>query len=171
MLRSLRTRKEGALLEERAEARGADRAADMHRVTRDLRRLEALVARRRLRVRLLRTLRGGLGAGATLAALIKLKVAGSLAVKLGLAALVGLGLAWPFVALAVIFLAGLVLSILSLFGEGSVSCPDGDCDCGCHRREARAERLRQLIARRRDWLAEPAGPAPGRRTGAAQPLK
>lgn len=118
------------------------------------------MARRRFRVRLLRALRGTAGAGATLAALIKLKVAGSLALKIGLAALVGVGLAWPFVVLAVLFLFGLVLSILSLFGDGPVDCPEGSCDCGCDRREKRAERLKALIARRRAWLAEPVGPAP-----------
>jgi len=127
---------------------------------RELQRLEALAARRRWRVRVLRGLRGSLGAGATLATLIKLKLAGSLALKLGIAALVGVGLAWPFVALAVLFVFGLVLAILSLFGEGNVECPDGSCDCGCDRREKRAARLKHLIAQRRAWLDAPSGAAP-----------
>jgi hypothetical protein len=125
----------------------------IRRVTRELRRLEALAARRRLRVRVLRALRGLGGAGATFAALVKLKLAASLGLKLGLAALVGLGLVWPFVALAILALMGLVVAILALIagsGEaGDLFCPDA---AGCERRERRAARLKQLIATRRAWL-------------------
>jgi len=143
----------------------AARTADVARVARELARLEALAARRRLRVRLLRAARGFLGAAATLATLIKLKLVGSLVLKLGIALLVGLGLAWPFAALAVVVLLGFILALASLFEGGSLDCPDAaSCD-GCEHREKRAARLRHLIARRRTWLAAPSGPPPsaGRR--------
>ncbi|MGU3358940.1 hypothetical protein ACLBWX_01265 [Methylobacterium sp. M6A4_1b] len=139
-------------------------------MARELGRLEALAARRRLRVRLLRAARGLLGGGAILAALIKLKVAGSLALKLGIAALVALGLAWPFAVLAVLLLVGFVVSLVSLFEGGALDCPDAaSCD-GCERREKRAARLRHLIARRRAWLTAPSGPAPSARRREADPL-
>jgi hypothetical protein len=156
---------ETGLLDEAIE----DRTSESRRVARELSRLEALAARRRIRVRLLRGLRGGLGAGTTLVALIKLKLAGSLALKLGIALLVGLGLAWPFVTLAVFVLLGIVLAILSLFGDGAVECPDCSCYGGCDRREKRAARLKHQIALRRAWLATPSGPAPS--LLAPQPLK
>ncbi|MCJ2034019.1 hypothetical protein [Methylobacterium sp. J-068] len=129
-------------------------------MAREIRRLEALAARRRLRVRVLRALRGTLGAGATLATLVKLKLAGSLALKLGIAALVGLGLAWPFVALALVVLFGLVVTIVALFSGENISCPEAACDWGCDGREKRGARLKQRIAERRAWLAAPSGPAP-----------
>lgn len=130
----------------------------VRRVTRELRRLEALAARRRLRVRLLRGLRGTLGTGATLVALVKFKLAASLGLKVALAVLVGIGLAWPFLVLAVLTLIGLVLALVSVFEgghAGSLDCPDGS---GCERREKRDERLKHLIATRREWLDAQAVP-------------
>jgi hypothetical protein len=137
----------------------------LRRVTRELERLEALVARQRLRVRLMRALRGSLGAGATLAALVKLKIAGSLGLKIGLALLVGAGLAWPFIALGALALLALLLSLLSLFSGDGVSAHDFSCDwpCGCDKREKRAARLKGLIEVRRTWLAGGSGQAPPRR--------
>ncbi|GEP05910.1 hypothetical protein [Methylobacterium oxalidis] len=140
-----------------------EQARTIRRVTRELGRLEALAARNRLRRRAFRALRGAAGAGATLGLLLKLKIAGSLAIKLALSALVGVGFAWPMLAAAILVLAGLVISILSLLdGQGGNLHLDGPCDwpCGCERRRARAARLKALIARRRDWLAQGAGPAP-----------
>ena len=104
------------------------------RVTRELRRLEALVGRRRFRTWVRRGLRGGLGAGVTLIALIKLKVAASLSIKLGLAALVGFGLVFPPLFVALLAVAGLVVAL--------VTC-EGDCDCpgDCGEREKRRSRL------------------------------
>lgn len=138
--------------------KGRDVVAD--RVRRELSRLEALAARRRMRVHILRGLRGSLGAAATLLGLLKLKLAGSLALKLGIALLVGVGFAWPLVALAALVVCGFVLSVLSLFVDGQVDCPEAACDCGCDRREKRAARLKQHIIERRAWLADPSGPAP-----------
>lgn len=111
-----------------------DRDARTERVTRELAHLVSLHARRRLRVRLFRVVRGTMGAGVTLATLIKLKRAGSPALKLGIAVLVGLGLAWPFVVLAVVALVRLVLALVSLFDGGSADCPDIACGDGCERR-------------------------------------
>lgn len=160
---------------ERRVAAGTTTGRDAaRRVARELDRLEALGARRRLRVRVLRTLRGSLGAGATVLAMIKLKVAGSLVLKVALALLVGLGIAWPMTALAVLGAAWLVLSLVLMIaslldGSASHHSLDPSCDCpdGCARREARAARLKRLIATRRAWLANPAGPAPSPASEAA----
>ncbi|GJD89775.1 hypothetical protein BHAOGJBA_3305 [Methylobacterium hispanicum] len=135
---------------------------EVRRVARALHRLEALAARRRLRVRVMRGLRGILGGGATLGLLIKAKVAGSLGLKVALAALVGLGLAWPALVLLVLGLVGVLLAILSLFDGGGSTPLDCDCPCDCKRKEERALRLKRMIARRRDWLQARLGPAPGR---------
>ena len=134
---------------------------------RELRHLEGLAWRRRFRRRTMRGLRGGLGGAATLAALVKLKLAGPLAVKLGLAVLVGAGLAWPTLALGVLALAGLVLAVFSLFDGGGAHGLDADCPGACGRRERRAARLKALIVQRRNWLAAPSGPAPSIRWDAA----
>lgn len=143
---------------------------DAVRVARELGRLEALADRRRLRVRMLRGLRGALGAGATFLTLIKLKLAGSLALKLALAGLVGLGLAWPITALAVLGVVWLVLSVVLLIVglfEGNASAhnlsPNCDWPCACGQREKRAARLKTLIERRRTWLADRAGTVPSPR--------
>lgn len=122
-------------------------------MTRELRRLEALADRRRFRTWARRGLRGGLGAGVTLIALIKLKVAASLSIKLGLAALVGFGLVFPPLFVALLAVAGLVIAL--------VTC-EGDCDCpgDCGEREKRRSRLDRLMAERRKWLSARRGPAP-----------
>ncbi len=138
-----------------------EQVGTVRRVERDLARLDRLIARARLRRRIFRTLRGGLGAGATLLVLLKVKVAASLGLKLVIAALVGLGLAWPVAVLVFVFVAGLVVTIVgALTGEGGMSAadfsPSWDCDC----ERARMRRLKHLIALRRAWLAAPAGPAP-----------
>lgn len=140
---------------------GEERDPAVRRVQRELARLDGLIARARLKRRLFRTLRGGLGAGATLLVLLKAKIAASLGLKLVLAAVVGLGLAWPVAVLAFVVVAGFVVTILgALTGEGGMSGSDFDCswDCGCKRE--RMKRLKQLIALRRAWLAAPSGPAP-----------
>jgi hypothetical protein len=139
----------------------ADPDPAVRRVARALHRLEALAGRRRLRVRVLRALRGLLGGGATLGLLIKAKVAGSLVLKVALAALVGVGFAWPALVLLLLGLVGVLLALLSLF-DGGPAHLDCDCPCDCKRKEARAERLKRMIVRRRDWLRARAGPAPGR---------
>ncbi|MCE4222680.1 hypothetical protein HCU64_02860 [Methylobacterium sp. C25] len=118
------------------------------RVERELARLEALAARRRIRIAILRALRGGLGAGGTLATLLKLKVAGSITLKLGLALVVGIGFAWPLYALAAIAIGFVLLSVLSC------ESPDCHCDCpgDCQRKEKRRARLDEMIETRRTWL-------------------
>lgn len=127
------------------------------RVRRQLRRLEALAAQHRLRKRIVRALRGGAGGGTTLLVLMKAKIVGSLAGKLAIAALVGLGLAWPFAALAILTIVIAVASILS--------CEPTDLDgCDCRRPNARRERLKALIEQRRAWLAAPSGTVPSIRT-------
>lgn len=140
------------------------RDATVRRVERELARLDGLIARARLRRRLFRTLRGGLGAGATLLVMLKAKVAASLGLKLVAAGVVGLGLAWPAAVLVFVVVAGFVVTIFgALMGEGGVSGSDFDCswDCGCKRE--RMKRLKALIALRRAWLAAPSGPAPSLR--------
>lgn len=138
-----------------------DRAQVRRRLERELRRLEALVARKRFRRRSLRALRGSAGAAATFGALLKVKVVGTLAGKAAIAVLVGLGFAWPALVIGVVGVVGLVLAVVSLFsGEGSPHGFDADCACDCARKEKRAERLKALIAQRRAWLAAPSGPAP-----------
>lgn len=151
---------------------------DAIRVARELGRLEALAARKRLRVRVLRGLRGTLGAGATLLTLVKLKLAGSLALKLALAGLIGLGLAWPVTALAVIGVVWLVLSVVLLIVglfEGNASAhdlsPSCDWPCDCNRRETRAARLKALIETRRAWLASRAGTVPSPRGEATRSVR
>lgn len=127
------------------------------RVSRHLRRLEALAARHRFRKRVVRALRGGAGGGTSLLVLMKAKIVGSLAGKLAIAALVGLGLAWPFAALAILTIVVAVASILS--------CEPTDLDgCDCRRPNARRERLTALIEQRRAWLAAPSGTVPSIRT-------
>ena len=138
-----------------------DRAPARRRMERELRRLEALTARKRFRRRSLRALRGSAGAAATFGALLKVKLVGTLAGKAAIAVLIGLGLAWPALVIGVIGVVGLVLAVISLFsGEGGPHGFDPDCACDCTRKEKRAERLKALIAQRRAWLAAPSGPAP-----------
>ncbi|MBB5764296.1 hypothetical protein ABEV34_01205 [Methylorubrum rhodesianum] len=138
-----------------------DRACARRRLERELRRLEALAARKRFRRRSLRALRGSAGAAATFAALLKVKLIGTLAGKAAIAVLVGLGLAWPTLVIGIVGLIGIVLAFVSLFsGEGGSHHLACDCPCDCAGREKRAERLKALIAQRRAWLAAPSGPAP-----------
>ncbi|WP_342153583.1 hypothetical protein [Methylorubrum sp. SB2] len=140
---------------------GIEQAKTVRCVQRELARLDGLIARARYKRRIFRTLRGGLGAGATLLVLLKAKVAASLGLKLAIAGVVGLGLAWPVAVLVFVFVAGLVVTILgALMGEGGMSAADfsPSWDGGCER--ARMRRLKALIALRRAWLAAPAGPAP-----------
>ena len=138
-----------------------DRAQARQRMERELRRLEELAARKRFRRRSLRALRGSAGAAATFAALLKVKVIGTLAGKVAIAVLVGLGLAWPALIIGVVGLVGIVLAFVSLFsGEGGSHHFDCDCPSDCAGKEKRAERLKGLIAQRRAWLATPSGPAP-----------
>ncbi len=122
------------------------------RVERELVRLEALAARRRFRIAILRALRGFVGAGGTLATMLKLKIAGSLVLKVGLAVIVGLGFAWPLYAFAAVLIGFAILSILS--------CEPADCDCpsDCKRKALRRARLDRLIAQRKAWLAANAVP-------------
>ena len=137
----------------------AEPVQEAARVARELRRLEALAGKRQFRIWLRRGLRGGLGAGATLLALVKLKVAASLSIKLALAGIVGLGLVFPPLFLALLAVAGIVIAL--------VTC-EGDCDCpsDCEWRERRRSRLDHLIAQRREWLATRRGPAPSPRRDA-----
>jgi hypothetical protein len=128
--------------------------ARIRRARRDLARLEALRERQRLRRRVGRGLRGLAGAGGTLLALAKMKVAASLGAKLLLAVLVGLGLAWPAWAFAVFLAVGFVVALAALpTGEGDVTDLHGHCDWPFDCRRKRAARLARLIADRRAWLA------------------
>jgi len=147
----------------------AEQAGTLRRVERELARLDALIARARLRRRLFRGLRGGLGAGATLLVLLKAKLAASLGLKLVIAGVVGIGLAWPVAVLVFAFVAGLVVTILgALTGEGWMSASGFSpaWDCGCER--ARMRRLKRLIEERRAWLGAPSGPAPSVRRDPAR---
>lgn len=136
--------------------------SEIERVASQLRRLEAIAARHRLRRRVIRLVRGGAGGGAAFLVLMKAKIAASLSAKLVIAALVGLGFAWPLAALAVFVL---ITILVSLFGDETIHC-DG---CDCVRSNPRRARLRELIAQRRAWLAEPTGAAP--RIGDERPVR
>jgi hypothetical protein len=153
-------------LTEQAQAEsgpGAVTRSAIERVTRQLRRLEALAARHRFRKRIVRIVRGSAGGGSTLLVLMKAKLVSSLAGKVVIAALVGLGLAWPLVALAIVAIIVAVASI--------ITCePAGLENCDCVRPNARRERLRALIKQRRTWLAEPSGNVPSIR-GFRMPLR
>ncbi|WP_407529186.1 hypothetical protein [Methylobacterium oryzisoli] len=159
----------GGSVDRQAVLRPIEDRTAMRRVSRELGRLEALAARRRMRVRILRGLRGGAGAAGTFALLLKLKLAGSLALKLGLALAAGLVFAWPVLGIVVLVVLGTVVWIASLFdGDGGRPSLDGpwDLSCDCDRREKRAARLAMLIERRRSWLAAPSGPPPSPRAEA-----
>ncbi|GEO99757.1 hypothetical protein [Methylobacterium haplocladii] len=119
------------------------------RVERELVRLEALAARKRFRIAILRALRGFVGAGGALATMLKLKIAGSVVLKIGLAVIVGLGFAWPLYAFAAVILGFAILSILD---SSSGSAPSCDCPGDCERKESRRARLDRLIEQRKTWL-------------------
>lgn len=134
---------------------------DRARVKRELARLEDLAAKRRFRVRLLRGGRGFVGAAASLAAMLRFKLAGSLGLKVALAAVVGLGFAWPAAALLVLLVLGLVLAFVSLLsGEAGAHDFSVDCPCDCKKKERRAARLEELIEQRTTWLAATGGRPP-----------
>jgi hypothetical protein len=131
---------------------GVTRAA-IARVTRQLQRLEALAEQHRFRKRIVRLVRGGAGGGAAFLVLLKAKLVAPLAGKLLIAALVGLSLAWPLVALGIVLVVVAVMSI--------VTCEPTSLDgCDCIGPNKRRERLRALIKQRRTWLAEPSGELP-----------
>lgn len=127
---------------------------DRRRVTRQRDRLIALRDGHRARTTALRATRGGLGFAGTFAAAVKFKIVTSLAGKLALAVLVGLGFAWPLAALALV----LVVFVIAALFEGDFT--GLDCDCCSARKKPRRERLDALIAARELWLAGPTGPAP-----------
>jgi len=125
-------------------------------------RLRGLEQRHRLRARVTRAARGGVGFLAGLGAAIKTKVAATIGGKLVVAALIALGLAWP---MAVLWLLGFfvfVAMVVAIFGgdaDYSVGWLYFDCaDCaGCARKNNRRQRLIELIAEREQWLEQHPG--------------
>src|SRR5690349_2561447 len=113
---------------------------------RDLARLRSLEERHRLRVRMRRAARGGVGFLAGLGAAIKTKIAATIGGKLVVAALIALGLAWP---MAVLWLVGFVVFVtvaVAIFGgEADYSIGrlyfDFDCAdcCNCARKNKRRQ--------------------------------
>jgi hypothetical protein len=92
---------------------------------RDLTRLRSLEQRHRLRVRVTRAARGGVGFLAGLGAAIKTKVAATIGGKLVIAAVLALGLAWP---MAVLWLLGFFLFaavVVAIFGGTSTAVSGG----------------------------------------------
>ncbi|GJE16032.1 hypothetical protein [Methylobacterium marchantiae] len=132
-----------------------DADPEARRVRRHLARLQALLERRRLRVTLMRGARGLVGGGASFAALVKLKLAGSLVLKGGLAVLVGLCFAWPIVAGLLLALLLVVLAVVGAMEGEAPSLPDT-----CWSSSGRRDKLRELIDERVRWLDGRSGPAP-----------
>ncbi|CAA2103417.1 hypothetical protein MBUL_02185 [Methylobacterium bullatum] len=128
---------------------------ETHRVRRNLSRLQVLLERRRVRALAMRGVRRALGGGASFAALVKLKLAGSLVLKGGLALLVGLCFAWPVVAGLLLALVLVVLAFIGASEGEAPSCPDS-----CWSASTRRDRLRELIDERLGWLESRTGPAP-----------
>lgn len=128
---------------------------DLRCVRRDVARLERLLDRRRVRANLMRALRGSLGGGASFAALVKLKLAGSLVLKGGVALLVGLCFAWPVVAGLLLVAVLLVLAVVGALEGEAPTCPDT-----CWNTRERRDRLRALIDERNGWLDTRSGAAP-----------
>ena len=126
---------------------------------RELRRLRSLEQRHRLRARMTRTVRGGVGFLAGLGAGIKTKIAATIGGKLVVAAVIALGVAWP---MAVLWLLGFFLFVavaVAIFGgdvDDSVGWIYFDCaDCAdCARKNKRRQRLLELIAAREQWLEQ-----------------
>lgn len=127
----------------------------VRRVRRELASFEALAHRRRVRAWVARGVRGMAGAGGSFALMVKMKVAGSIGGKLILAALVGLGLALPVLALGLLAVFFLVLALIEC--ERVHGC---DWPCDCCERNARRDRLKAMIDERARWLARREGPAP-----------
>jgi hypothetical protein len=126
---------------------------------RDLTRLRSLEQRHRLRARMARAARGGVGFLAGLGAAIKTKVAATIGGKLVVAAVIALGLAWP---MAVLWLLGFFLFaavVIAIFGGdvddsiGWIYCDCADC-ADCARKNKRRQRLLELIAAREQWLEQ-----------------
>lgn len=128
---------------------------ETRRVRRNFARLQVLLERRRVRAVAMRGVRGALGGGASFTALVKLKLAGSLVFKSGLALLVGLCFAWPVVAGLLLALVLVVLAVVGAFEGEAPICPDS-----CWSASTRRDRLRELIDERLGWLESRTGPAP-----------
>jgi hypothetical protein len=126
---------------------------------RELTRLRSLEQRHRLRARVTRAARGGVGFVAGLCAAIKTKIAATIGGKLIVAALIALGLAWP---MAVLWLVGFFVFaavVVAIFGgdvDDSIGWIYFDCaDCAdCARKNKRRRRLLELIAEREQWLEQ-----------------
>jgi hypothetical protein len=141
---------------------------------RDLARLQRLEERHRLRAVVTRGARGGVGFAAGLGMAVKMKIAATLGGKLLIAALIGIGFAWPIVIMWVVGI-GLVAFVIAAIFEGEF-CNAADlmvCDCAdcadCNRKNKRRQRVMDMIAEREKWLAHGFGPPPGRRGSAVRP--
>ena len=130
---------------------------------RDLRRLEALEHRYRLRAIIMRGLRATLGFLIAMGVLFKFKIAATISGKLAIALLVALGFAWPAFALAFLGISIIILFfVAAIFGQDAVPPPDCPNCADCIEKNKRREQLKKLIEQRRQWLAAPALPAPRR---------
>jgi hypothetical protein len=105
---------------------------------------------------------------------IKMKIATTLGDKLLIAALIGLGFAWPVVIFWPIGI-GIVVVAIAAICEGEF-CNPADlllCDCpncaNCDRKNKRRQRIMDMIAEREKQLAQGGGPPPSRRGSAARP--
>jgi hypothetical protein len=126
---------------------------------RDVARLRRLQEQYRLRARMTRATRGGVGFLAGLGAAIKTKIAATIGGKLVVAALIALGLAWP---MAVLWLVGFFVFaavVVAIFGgdaDYSIGRLYFDCaDCAnCAHKNKRRQRLLDLITEREQWLEQ-----------------
>jgi hypothetical protein len=142
---------------------------------RDLARLRRLEERHRVRAVMTRGARGSVGFLAGLGVVIKTKIAATLAGKLAIAALFGIGFAWPIV---IVWVAGIGIAAIAVAAicQGE-ACAGADalvcCDCPncaeCDRKNKRRQRVIAMIAEREKWLENGFGPPPGRRRGGAHP--
>ena len=89
--------------------------------------------------------------------------------KLLIAALIGIGFAWPIV---ILWVAGVGLVVLAVAAicEGGEVCTAADCfacDCpncaDCNRKNKRRQRVEDMIREREKWLQTGSGPPPARR--------
>jgi len=134
---------------------------------RDLLRLYRLERRHRLRDLAARGWRGLAGFSFAFLALFKMKIAATLGGKLLLAALIGIGFAWPLAAVLALGVLFVTLSICTLSGGGA-DCT-GDCCCdfdSCKEKNARRRRLIEMIRAREKWLDRSEGSPPSRTTHA-----